>query len=117
MLVKVVYPRDVPGGDHKEFVVEVESPDVEGALEETFRKMNVVDGTELPVELGCRSMSCGDLIMARGRWFVCEPMGWREVPAFFAYPYIATSGTFAERSFGVDAFVKANPGLRHLLAA
>jgi hypothetical protein len=116
MRVKVVYPRDVHGGEHKEFVIEVRSTDVEGALEDAFRKMNVVDGTELPAEMGCRSMSCGDLVMARGRWFVCEPTGWREVPAFFAYPYMST-GTFSERSFGVDAFVKANPGLRHLLAA
>lgn len=116
MRVKVVYPRDVPGEDHKEFVIEVESTGVEGALEEAFRLMNVVDGTELPVELECRSMSCGDLVMVQGRWFVCEPTGWREVPASFAYPYIAT-GTFTERSSGVEAFVKANPGLRHLLAA
>lgn len=48
-------------------------------LGEVFRKMNVVDGTELPVQLKVRSMSVGDVVVADGVAHVCCPIGWEKV--------------------------------------
>jgi hypothetical protein len=47
-------------------------------LEDLFRKMNVVDGDELPVELKVRSMSCGDVArdLSTGDVWLCDLAGW-----------------------------------------
>lgn len=47
-------------------------------LEDLFRKMNVVDGDELPVQLRVRSMSCGDVArdMTTGEMWMCDLAGW-----------------------------------------
>lgn len=52
-------------------------------LEDLFRKMNVVDGTELPVQLKVRSMSCGDVAWdsETGQLWLCDLAGWTEVSA------------------------------------
>lgn len=59
--------------DDYEFVAEL--GDI--SLEEVFRMMNVVDGDELPVKLGVRSMSCGDIVVDEELevWF-CAVTGW-----------------------------------------
>lgn len=45
--------------------------------DEIFRMMNVVDGDELPVRLGVRSMSVGDVIVDEtGRALFCAGAGW-----------------------------------------
>jgi len=52
-------------------------------LEDVFRRMNVVDGSdiEIPLKLRCRSMSVGDVVvMAEGReavTWLCAPAGWK----------------------------------------
>lgn len=50
-----------------------------GSLEEIFRKMNVVDGDELPVQLKVRSMSVGDVVVDEAGvvWF-CAMAGWEQ---------------------------------------
>lgn len=49
-------------------------------LDDLFRKMNVVDGTELPLKMKIRSMSCGDVaIDETGRKFFCALVGWTEL--------------------------------------
>lgn len=47
-------------------------------LEDLFRKMNVVDGDELPVELKVRSMCAGDVArdMMTGDVWLCDLAGW-----------------------------------------
>ena len=49
------------------------------SLEDVFRQMNVVDGTELPTKLHVRSMSCGDIAIDEldGVWF-CAASGWEK---------------------------------------
>lgn len=45
--------------------------------EEVFRAMNVVDGDELPVRLGVRSMMVGDVaVLEDGRMWYCSVVGW-----------------------------------------
>jgi len=46
-----------------------------------FTQMNVVEGDELPVKMGIRSMSCGDVAvdMATGKAYFCAPVGWEQV--------------------------------------
>ena len=44
-----------------------------------FRAMNVVDGTELPTKLHCRSMCVGDIVVVNGRHWRCESMGWKRL--------------------------------------
>ena len=62
-----------------EFVVTWEFDSVEDA----FRRMNVVDGDEdyeLPLQLGVRSMSSGDVLVDEaGRGHYCAPVGWVSV--------------------------------------
>ena len=50
-------------------------------LEDLFRQMNVVDGTELPVKLRCRSLSVGDITTDLGtnKSYYCAPIGWVEI--------------------------------------
>lgn len=54
--------------------------------DDVFRPMNVVDGTELPVRLKVRSMSCGDIVvdMKTSKAWVCADFGWGELPSDFA---------------------------------
>jgi len=56
------------------------------SLEEVFRQMNHVDGTEIVSKLGnqrgmpLRSMSSGDIALAEdGKIWFCASVGWREV--------------------------------------
>lgn len=57
-------------------VAEVDVP----SLEDCFRQMNVVDGTELPVKLKVRSMSVGDVVvLGSGKVFFCAMTGWQEL--------------------------------------
>lgn len=46
--------------------------------EDLFRKMNVVDGDELPVQLRVRSMSPGDVCrdLSTGEVWLCDLVGW-----------------------------------------
>jgi hypothetical protein len=46
--------------------------------EDLFRKMNVVDGDELPVQLRVRSMSPGDVArdLTTGEVWLCDLVGW-----------------------------------------
>jgi hypothetical protein len=50
-------------------------------LADVFRKMNVVDGNELPTVLGVRSMCTGDLVqdVETGKYWYCKFVGWCEV--------------------------------------
>jgi hypothetical protein len=86
MICKVLYDRDphfwvddkIESVDASKFIevaqVEGDSPD------DIFCKMNVVDGTEIPVKLHVRSMSVGDvLINGDGKAFICCSLGWKEV--------------------------------------
>ena len=58
--------------------------EVEGCDPEVvFRRMNVVTGDreyELPLQLRCRSMCVGDVIVdEKGRGLFCAPCGWEPV--------------------------------------
>lgn len=67
-------PVDV---DHRDFdlVTTIEADD----LEDLFRKMNVVDGTEAPIRLRVRSMCSGDVAVdADGKVWFCASCGWEE---------------------------------------
>jgi hypothetical protein len=71
--------RAVPGvADPREFreVFDVEADD----LEHVFRLMNVVDGDELPVKLGIRSLSVGDVVLraADATLWHCSAFGWEQ---------------------------------------
>jgi hypothetical protein len=85
----VFYGHDLVGGllgsftegvrevsaDEFEFIASVEADDI-------FRVMNVVTGdpeVEIPMKLGCRSMSCGDLYVEDGVAFLCEAIGWTRI--------------------------------------
>lgn len=50
-------------------------------LDTLFREMNVVDGTELPVQLKVRSMSVGDIVidLKARKAFYCSSVGWTEL--------------------------------------
>jgi hypothetical protein len=52
---------------------------VEGDLEDVFRKMNAVDGTEIVCALGVRSMSVGDIALTDDGAYLCDRVGWRKV--------------------------------------
>jgi len=53
---------------------------VEGdSFEDIYRKMNVVDGDELPATLGIRSLSVGDLLEVDGIFHLCKSQGWEAV--------------------------------------
>lgn len=81
---KVFYAKDAMAGykvpnfspaDYDEVVV-VEAE----CLNDLFRKMNVVDGDELPVRMKIRSMSCGDVaIDEAGKKYFCALVGWNEL--------------------------------------
>lgn len=43
--------------------------------EKVWRDFNVVDGTELPVQLGVRSMSIGDVVVLDGNVFIARFVG------------------------------------------
>lgn len=77
--ISAIYTRDLSQpdmGDYKQ-VCTIDGDD----LEQVFRQMNVVDGTELPVQLQVRSMCCGDLVldMATNEWWLCDLAGWKQV--------------------------------------
>ncbi len=59
------------------FITELEA----AGLEQVFRLMNVVDGTELPVKLKVRSLSVGDVVVekASGKKWYCASIGWKEI--------------------------------------
>jgi hypothetical protein len=51
-------------------------------LDDLFRRMNVVDGSdfEMPQKLRCRSMSVGDVAIDRdGKAHYCASFGWENV--------------------------------------
>jgi len=48
-------------------------------LEQAYREMNRVDGTERVYELNLRSMSVGDLVKIEGRTFRVDDIGWSEI--------------------------------------
>lgn len=53
------------------------------SLDNLFREMNIVDGNELPLQLRCRSMIVGDIVIdpkAEKGW-VCDMIGWKELDA------------------------------------
>jgi hypothetical protein len=61
---------------HKKVAGEVEASD----LDDLFRKMNVVNGTELPLQLKVRSMCSGDVAVdEKGIAHFCAMIGWAEV--------------------------------------
>jgi len=70
------YKRDPEAFDRALFerVAIVDADD----LEDLFRKMNVVDGDELPAQLNVRSMSSGDVArdLTTGQMWMCAPIGW-----------------------------------------
>lgn len=66
----------VPASNYKH-VVSLDATD----LEDLFRRMNVVDGSdiEMPRRLRCRSMSVGDIaIDTQGKAHFCASAGWEE---------------------------------------
>ena len=68
-------PTKFEEGDYDR-VAEVEASD----LEDLFRKMNVVDGTELPVQLKVRSMCMGDVALdSQGQYWFCGMVGWKQL--------------------------------------
>jgi hypothetical protein len=76
----------------REFDWEAPGPSISEALDQTFREFNAV--TELDNHAGrkCRSMSVGDLIIAGGKTFVVEPIGFSEmseeaVAEWVTFPY------------------------------
>lgn len=45
-----------------------------------FREMNVVEGDEIPVGLGIRSMMTGDVVVKEdGSAWLCAMVGWKQV--------------------------------------
>jgi hypothetical protein len=55
--------------------------DLAGDRETVFRYMNHVDGSEKQLlALKERSMSVGDSVTIDGHTFLCESIGWKEIP-------------------------------------
>lgn len=48
-------------------------------LEDIFRENNAVEGWEYPVKFQKRSLSSGDVVGIDGKYWACEPAGWKEV--------------------------------------
>lgn len=118
MHVKVVYPAGHLGGEKRETFVRVEATEEMAALDEAFRKMNVVDGTEIPAREKFRSMSVGDIARAGDKWFICDPVGWREIPEAFALVYSNVPGEDPlSRAFGLDHYLDKNPSMRRIFEA
>ena len=64
--------------DSFQFVTKVEA----FTLDELFREMNVVDGSEVPAKLKIRSMMVGDVVLdiASEKGWVCDMIGWKDLP-------------------------------------
>lgn len=87
MIFKVLYridtrnyprfdPVSVSSSEYK-LIADVEASD----LEDLFRRMNVVDGSdiEMPRKLRCRSMSVGDVAVdPQGKAHFCASAGWED---------------------------------------
>lgn len=75
-MLHVFYNTPFNGLEH---VCAVETDDIETL----FREMNIVDGFEIPLSLGRRSLSVGDVIVDRFglQGFRCEEVGWKELPS------------------------------------
>jgi len=71
-----------PNPEHYEFIASLAGL---SHHEQVFRPMNAVDGTEIPVKLKVRSMSCGDVVvdMKTSKAWVCASAGWDELPEGF----------------------------------
>jgi hypothetical protein len=72
---------DVPSSLNKDDYKHITDLDATN-LEDVFRKMNAVAGTELPLQLKVRSLSVGDVVIEKGGlnaiWY-CAPCGWEKV--------------------------------------
>jgi hypothetical protein len=71
-----------PDPSHYKFIVAIEAKD----LEDVFRQMNNVDGTELPAKLKIRSLSVGDVAVVNGAASLCMPTGWQRIDDPFLVP-------------------------------
>lgn len=73
--------EDIKKSNYKQIVqVDIPRDNLEIALEILFRQMNVVDGTEIPVALKCRSMSVGDVAVdPSGQAWIVDMAGYRKV--------------------------------------
>jgi hypothetical protein len=107
MKAKVLYPPDVPGEHEQWFAVETVAAEKAVALEEIFRRFNVVTGdpeTEDAVRLKCRSMSVGDMVVFEdGTRYLCAPCGWNEIDAGRMDEILAIED-FGKRSLAVYGF-------------
>lgn len=90
-LEKIVLHYDIPDS------VIPEGASAEDALEVIFRQCNHVDGNEWISKAGfkARSLSCGDLVTIDGRHFICEGIGWLEVPQVMA-EWVLANVTFRD---------------------
>jgi len=78
-------PSTVNSSDYKEVAL-VDAPD----LEDLFREMNNVDGTETCCKLEIRSMSVGDVaIDESGEAHYCAGSGWEPVTVIASAPKLS----------------------------
>ena len=79
--VEIYYRTPLLFFDEYEKVAEFEVkgrrlPDI---LEQTYRRMNAINGSEKIYELNRRSMCVGDLVKIEGRTFKVDNIGWSEI--------------------------------------
>jgi hypothetical protein len=109
MKATVIYPADQPHAHERIFAVETKATDKAEALEELFRRFNVVTGdpeTEDAVRLKCRSMSVGDIVVLEdGTRWLCASIGWQEIDSQ-RMDEIMRIEDFGKRSLEVYGFGK-----------
>jgi len=79
--VTVIYNKDIFGkGNTAKYNVLIgflEHDTIEVKLERIWREMNVVEGEEIPVKLGIRSMMVGDEAVVDGEQWTVQSFGWK----------------------------------------
>jgi len=83
--VEIYYRTPLLFFDEYEKVAEFEVkgrrlPDI---LEQTYRRMNAINGSEKIYELNRRSMCVGDLVKIEGRTFKVDNIGWSEIRKYW----------------------------------
>ena len=79
MFATVIYPADKNYNEpEKSFQVETDANTEVGKLNDIWRQMNIVDGSdfELPNKLHCRSMMVGDIIQLNDTCYIVDNFGW-----------------------------------------
>ena len=118
MEVTVIYPKTVQKGTHQTFrggkmqvggfadlmrvfQYKIDKP-MPDALDHVYHNwQNGVPGsTEEGAKRRDRSMSVGDVVMVEGRWFICDFIGWQEVPLEWALKWLVADLSGADRNMG-----------------